>query len=355
MPLELRFRPATDRFELAAYDLPPLGPRQVRGRTLLAAPKHGTEMRAWQRTAFRGRRWDPRLRLFLDQTEDRPTAPPETVAVGNMAVIVVAEVGADVAGLCPGDRMYGYMPVRELQTVDADGLRPLGALRPEDAVCVDPAHVAFIAVRDGNVRIGDGVAVFGLGAIGLMTVQAARASGARRVIAVDPLASRRARALALGADLALDPAAGDTALAIKQATDLDGVDVALETSGADPALRDAIRCIRQCGTVVAVGWSKGDGRGLYLGEEFHINRPTLVASQHAEFWGNPSRDHPLWSPARARTACHELFGAGLFTSDGVLDPVVALSEAPAVLEAVIRDPGSVLKVGVRMGDGGGVV
>ena len=347
MPLELRFRPATERFELAPYDPPLLGPRQVRGQTALAAPKHGTEMRSWHRDAFRGRRWDARLRLFVDPGDTPPPAAPESVAVGNMGVVTVTEVGAEVDDLRPGDRVYGYMPVREVQTLDAGGLRPLGPLSPEDAVCIDPAHVAITAVRDGNVRLGDDVAVFGLGAIGLMTVQAARASGARRVIAVDPLPSRRARATALGADLALDPAAGDVALAIKHATDLDGVDVALEISGADPALRDAIRCIRQCGTVVGVGWSKTDGRGLYLGEEFHINRPTLVASQHSEYWGNPSRDHPLWSPGRVRTACHELFAAGRLTARAVLDPVVPLHQAAEVLDAVLHDPGAVLKVGVR--------
>ncbi len=43
---------------------------------------------------------------------------------------------------------------------------------------MDPAHVAFVAMRDGNVRLGDDVAVFGLGAIGLLTVQAAHAAGA---------------------------------------------------------------------------------------------------------------------------------------------------------------------------------
>ena len=46
-------------------------------------------------------------------------------------------------------------------------------LAPEAAVCVDPAHVAFVAIRDGNVRLGDWVAVFGMGAIGLLAVQAA--------------------------------------------------------------------------------------------------------------------------------------------------------------------------------------
>ncbi len=67
------------------------------------------------------------------------------------------------------------------------------------------------------------------------------------------------------------------------------MDVAIETSGVDRALREAIRCLRQCGTVVGVGWGSGTGAGLYLGEEFHVNRPTIVASQASSYWGNPDR------------------------------------------------------------------
>src|SRR5437868_6152066 len=79
-------------------------------------------------------------------------------------------------------------------------------------------HVAFVAVRDGNIRVGDDVAVFGLGAIGLLTVQVAKAAGAHRVFGIDPLSARRDYALQHGADAVFDPRAGDTAVAIKHAT-----------------------------------------------------------------------------------------------------------------------------------------
>jgi threonine dehydrogenase-like Zn-dependent dehydrogenase len=394
------FDTTAERFVLQDYDLPPLGPGDVQVRIELAAPKHGTESHIWSGNVNRGRRWDPALRMFLDPPPGDAPSRPALMRVGNMAVGVVEEVGtgpASAAGaraqaqperagernaverspaarsgaapegrssrtaeavapqgveeIRPGDRVYGYMPVREVHQTSSARLRPLaGGLTPEAAVCIDPAHVAFVAVRDGKVRLGDRVAVFGLGAIGLLTVQAARASGAERVVAIDPLVTRRERALRMGADAAFDPAAGDVALAIKEATERRGVDVAIETSGADRALHEAIRCITQCGTVVAVGWGSGTGAGLYLGEEFHVNRPTIVASQASSYWGNPDRDHPLWDERRAQEACAELFRRGKLSPQGILDPVVDLDEAPEVLQAVRHDPERVLKIGIRLRD-----
>ncbi len=348
MPRELVFLPGAGTFALREFDPAPLGPGDARVRLELAAPKHGTEAHGWSANVNRGRRWHPQLRLFLDAPGEQPSRP-DYVHVGNMAVGTVEEVGPAVESPRPGDRVYGYLPVREIHQVAASRLRPLPhGLTPESAVCVDPAHVAFVAVRDGQVRLGDDVAVFGLGAIGLLTVQAALASGARRVVAVDPLASRRERAVAMGAVAAFDPVAGDVAVAIKEATDRQGVDVALETSGADRAVHEAIRCIRQCGVVVGVGWGSGTGVGLYLGEEFHVNRPTLIASQASSYWGNPDRDHPLWDEQRAQSVCAELFRRGSLTHQGILDPIVTLEQAPETMRAIREDPARVLKIGIRL-------
>lgn len=326
---------------------PTLGPNEVRVRVEFAAPKHGTEFHIFAGSAFNQKKWDPELRLMLPRGEEELAAGnPADRSVGNMVVGTVTEVGDTVTRLRAGDRVFGYGPIREIHQADEGKWLPLEGLAPEDAVCADPAHVAIVAVRDGNVRIGDDVAVFGLGAIGLLAVQLARAGGARRVLAVDPIEARREFALTHGADAAWDPRSVDAGLEIKLATERHGVDVALETSGNAAALQHAIRGIRQCGTVVHVPWGPKDAAALHLDEEFHLNRPTIVGSQAV--WQNPDRSHPLWTEERARLTAIDLLRRGLITGKGIVTPVVPFDEAAEALAESFAHPERSIKLGVSL-------
>lgn len=349
MPRELVTRDGS-LFWMREFELPDLGDQDVRVHVEFAAPKHGTETHIVRGSPFDRKRWDPELRLFLPKPSDAPPPPAERPerGIGNMVVGTVTAAGAAVTEVAPGDRVFGYGPVREEHQAVESAWYPLGDLTPEDAVCVDPAHVAFVAVRDGDIRIGDDVAVYGLGAIGLQAVRIARAAGAHRVFAVDPIALRREYAAAHGADAAFDPTACDAALEIKLATAKAGVDVAIETSGNGRALHDAIRCIRQCGTVVHVPWGPHDLRDLHLDEEFHLNRPTIIGSQAWEGWGCADRSYPLWTHQRAFEATIQLFRSRLTSGQGMVTPVVPFDQAAGALPAMFTRPETTIKIGVRM-------
>ena len=335
-------------FHLIEYDPPPLGEQDVRVAVEFAAPKHGTEIKGLTSNPFARKRWNPTLRLFLPNDAGNSPAPPLERSVGNMIVGTVAEVGRAVRRFSAGDRVFGYGPICDLHQTAADRLYPLGDLQVADAVCVDPAHVAFVAIRDGNVRIGDDVVVYGLGAIGLMAVQIARVAGARRVFGVDPMSIRRACAEANGADATFDPPACDAALEIKLATEKMGVDVALDTSGNSRALHDAIRAIRQCGTVVAVAFGPHDNSHLHLDEEFHHNRPTIIGSQAWSGWENPDRGYPLWTHQRAYEATIDLFRRGLLSGEGVVTPIVPMVDAADALTDLLSAPETTIKLGVTI-------
>jgi S-(hydroxymethyl)glutathione dehydrogenase/alcohol dehydrogenase len=107
------------------------------------------------------------------------------------------------------------------------------------------------ALRTAQVRAGDSVAVFGCGGVGINAIQGARLAGARRVIAVDRLASKLELACSFGAtDVVL--AGPDTVGLLVELTH-GGVDQAIEVIGTAETCRQAIAATRRGGTVTIVG------------------------------------------------------------------------------------------------------
>ena len=95
--------------------------------------------------------------------------------------------------------------------------------------------------------------VLGLGGIGLSVVQGARIAGAARILASDPVASRRSAAQQLGATDLLDPAVQDVAQAARELTGGIGVDYAFESAGRASLVQTGLAAARNGGTIVCVG------------------------------------------------------------------------------------------------------
>lgn len=127
----------------------------------------------------------------------------------------------------------------------------------EEGALVEPLAVGLHAVRQSNLSVGDTVAVFGCGPIGLTAVSAAVAAGAKRIFASEPNATRRDVALDLGADVGIDPMEEDAVDTIKEQTP-DGVDVAFEFAGIGPAFNSAIQSTKHAGTITVGSISDTD-------------------------------------------------------------------------------------------------
>jgi threonine dehydrogenase-like Zn-dependent dehydrogenase len=326
----------------------PLGPGEIRVRTQFGAPKHGTELHLYRGDSpFADSRWDPAAQMFL---AGAPPLSPFPRPLGNIAVGLVEELGPRVEGIEVGERVAGYGPLRETQrwTWGTAGAYPGVRKMPEqmtwqDAVCLDPATVALGGIRDGNVRLGDRVAIFGLGAIGLVAVQLARLAGASFVAAVDPILGRREVAARTGANLVLDPTDVDAGLAIHQATGGAGADVAIESSGSPRALHHAVRGLAFGGTVALTAWYTEFRGGLDLGREAHFNRPTFVFTR-AE--SEPHRDHPRWNNRRQADAAWELLAAGRLSCALIVHPIVPFSQAAEAYREIDEHPERNVKLGV---------
>lgn len=122
---------------------------------------------------------------------------------------------------------------------------------PASAVFGEPLSVAVRALRRGGMSLGTTVGVIGAGTIGLLAIQVARVAGARSIIAVDTIESRRKLALELGADAAVTPGeAKEAALAL---TDGIGPDMTIEAAGNPAAGAAAIDLARRGGRAVLLG------------------------------------------------------------------------------------------------------
>lgn len=338
MPREL-VAPAAHRVAFREYEEPRLEAGQVRVKSEFGAAKHGTEMAVYKGYANPRGAFDGEYQVF--RSENPMISYP--ARLGNMCVGSVVEVGPGGTRLNVGDRVFAHGSFRETHVWPETVRRLPENVSWKAAVCLDPADFALGAVRDGNVRIGDAVAVFGLGAIGLIAVQLAKSSGAHPVIGVDPLPLRRDVGVECGADLVLDPSACDVGLEIKRATGKRGADVCIEYSGSPQALQAALRGAAFGGTVVFGAWPGAYPAGLDLGAEAHWNRPNMIFSRACS---DPNRDHPRWNEGRIFDIVWRMLREGSIRSDPIVRPVVRFDDLLTEYPKIETDPGENVKLGV---------
>lgn len=324
------------------YEEPPLGPDQVRIESEFSAAKHGTELGSYLGTSpFSIARYDTEMNLFVQEEGSAARFP---TPLGNMSIGLVTETGTEVKRFAVGDRVFGHLPFRETHTVAESKLEKApDGMEAESIVYWDPAEFAVGAVRDANVRLGERVAVFGLGAIGLMVAQIAKLSGAELVIVVDPIPLRRELALKYGADIAFNPKEVDVGVEIKTATGKKGVDVAIEASGSYHALHEAIRSAHLGGLVVPLAFYLGEAKGLRLGEEWHINRITMRSSRSIS---DPNRDHPMWDSERIKEVAFDLLRDGKLGVKDLVRPVVKFEDSAQTYKDIDQYPEDMIKMGV---------
>ena len=217
MPLEI-IVVSPKKIELREYvDRDPIED-EILVRTKVSGIKSGTELNLYYgANPFVNEVWDPDLRLFRPAREDEVPVPFFPHTLGSWASGVVNKVGPNVTKFKPGDVVHGEWKHRQTALVKENKLYPIrNEADCETMLFTDPACFALSAIHDASIKLGDQVAIFGMGAIGLIAVQMAKMNGARKVIAVDPIPGRLKLAKELGADLVFEPQKCDVGIAIKE-------------------------------------------------------------------------------------------------------------------------------------------
>lgn len=214
---------------------------------------------------------------------DTPCRYP--MVLGHEQAGVLVKTGAGVTGWSAGDRaafepaIYCYhcefcrsghhnvcanirfmsMPgdpgfFRDCANIPAGNLIPIPPeMSLRDATIIEPLAVVVHSMRFVGLSLGETVAVFGAGPIGLMTVICLKLAGAGRVWSIEPVAARRELARQAGADAVLDPGAVNPAREILRDTGGRGVDVAIDCAAIAGTTNHCLHAVRNAGRVVITG------------------------------------------------------------------------------------------------------
>lgn len=336
-----------NRVELQQCEPMPLTAGGVRVQTLYSGISAGTELTAYRGSnAYLTRFWDAGERVFRDGS---PSFPYPVAGWGYSEVGRVVEVADDVEAVRADDIVYGIWGHRSDAVVSAANLSgrvlPAGA-DPRVGTFARVAAVALNGLLASDARLGENVAVFGQGVIGLLATQLAVLSGVT-VIAVDTDPGRLAMALSYGAAQVVDARDPKGAGLLIRELVPGGVDAAIELSGVVAALHEAIRGVVVEGTVAAAGVYQNGADALRLGDEFHHNRVRLVASQIS---GVPVQLGNRWNQARLVRTVMSLVLDGRLDVLGLVTDVTDAAHVAEVFEKLDRGDEGMLQVLLRFAD-----
>ncbi|HEX6113412.1 MAG TPA: NAD(P)-dependent alcohol dehydrogenase [Geminicoccaceae bacterium] len=135
---------------------------------------------------------------------------------------------------------------------------PDGLADEQVLMCPDIMSTGFAGAESGNIRIGDVVAIFAQGPIGLCATVGARLMGAATIIAVESVPARIEMAKRLGADHVVDFRKVDAVAEILRLSEGRGVDVAIEALGTQATFEACLRVLRPGGTLSSLGVYSSD-------------------------------------------------------------------------------------------------
>ncbi len=124
-------------------------------------------------------------------------------------------------------------------------------------MCPDIMSTGFVGVENANIRIGDSVAIFAQGPIGLCATVGAKLAGATQIFTIDALEQRLTVSRKFGADVTINFHEKDPIQAIKEETNGRGVDVAIEALGTQGTFESCLRVLRPGGTLSSLGVYSG--------------------------------------------------------------------------------------------------
>jgi predicted dehydrogenase/threonine dehydrogenase-like Zn-dependent dehydrogenase len=266
-------------------------------------------------------------------------------ALGYSCSGFVLEVGAEVTGFQPGDRVacggVGYASHSEINYVPTNlVVRVPSSVSLEAASLTTIGAIAVQGVRQANVTFGETVAVIGVGLVGVLTIQILRATGCR-VIAIDVSSERAANAVSLGAHLGLCTTEYglENAIATFSRYGVDAALITAATKSADP-LELAAKILRDRGRICVVGdVGMGVSRANMYRKEITLSMSRSYGpGRYDPRYEEGGQDYPIgfvrWTEQRNMEAFLDLLSTGALHVEPLLTHRFAIETGEKAYAAV---------------------
>lgn len=254
--------------ELLDTPVSELSPNSVKVKTAVSTISAGTE-----RANITGN-----TNVSVDTHEQAVAHFPRWSGYSSAGTVV--EVGSNVKSVKVGDRVAMFWSSHMLYNVigESNIVKIVDdTVSFEDAALCHIGNFPLAAIRKTRLEIGESMLIMGLGVLGLLGVIYARAAGAVPVIAADPIAERRKKALALGADYALDPTEDGFAEKVKELTS-GGARTAIEVTGIGAGLNECLDCMARFGRVALLGCTRDKNFTVDYYRKVHGPGITLIGA-----------------------------------------------------------------------------
>jgi len=309
--------------------LPPPKCDELSIETIISAVSPGTELKV-----YRGE-------FFMDDTGNQPKNSTYSdlfqfpLKFGYSLIGKIIAVGNAVENLKIDQIIFAFHPHEEKFNILSTNVKLVpDGIPAEDAVFLPNVETAINLIHDGRPLLGEKIAIFGQGIVGLLTTYLlSQKNDFSKIYTFDSIEKRRQLSLELGAVQSLDPS-NEISSVIPN-----GADLSFEVTGCSKALSQAIQATGYNGRIVVGSWYGSLPIQLELGDSFHRSHMNIIVSQVSKIrpelsgrWTKERRFDVAWDIIR------KLKPSKFITHS------VPFSEAPHIYKALDLNPTDIIQV-----------
>ena len=320
--------PGIRRMELASFETGPVPDDGILIENQYTAVSVGTEIHGWTHGGEPG----------------NPVRFPRPTGYCNVGTAL--EVGKDVEGIRPGDRIAGqgnHASHSILYGGRSFHQKVPDTVSSEAAAFMVMGAIAIHGIRVARIELGEVVVVIGLGIVGQLAATLAGLSGALPVIAIDLDDFRLDKAQSRGIGLCINPGAvDDVREAVGRHCMEDGANVVIEATGKPAVYPTAVRIACSAGRVVALGSPRGTVDMDFLAD-VHLREVSILGAHQPK---TPEADHIYyrWAKERDRRLVMRLMGEGKLPVEDLVTHVAEPERCQEIYTMLADDPSAALGV-----------